>query len=400
MVFKNSLLKQKSVEIKGFKDILPGFEPPLNNSCRYIPVYEPDLEGNELKYITECVKSSWISSRGAYVNKFEKSFSSFCSVRFGIACSSGTSALHLALAAIGVGPNEEVILPVFTMIATANAVAYTGATPVFVDANPNNWNIDADRIEEKINNRTRAIIVVHTYGYPVDMDKVIAIAKKHRLIIIEDAAEAHGAEYKGQKVGGLGDIACFSFYGNKIITTGEGGMLLTKNKKIARIVRILRDHGFSKKRHFWHKYTGFNYRMTNLQAAIGLAQMERVDELISRHIQQARLYRFSLKKVKGIALPPETKDRKNVFWLFTVLIRDTFKINRNQLRIRLANEGVETRAVFIPMHLQPIYYKKYYQGKFPVAEDLCRRGICLPSGARLKKSHIELITKLIKSYSA
>ena len=381
------------------KNILPDFEPPLNKNRSYIPVCEPDLEGNELKYITDCVKSTWISSLGLYVNKFEKSFSSFCNVKFGIACTSGTSALHLALAAIGLRPGEEVILPTFTMIATANAVTYAGATPVFIDANPNTWNIDVDKIEEKINNKTRAIIVVHTYGYPADMDKVIAIAKKHRLFVIEDAAEAHGAEYKGKKVGSLGDIACFSFYGNKIITTGEGGMLLTNNEKIARIVRILCDHGFSKKRHFWHQYIGFNYRMTNLQAAIGLAQVERVDKFIKNRIEHAQLYKFFLEKIKGIILPPDTRDRKNVFWMYSILISDDFKINRNQLRIQLASEGIETRTFFIPMHLQPVYYKKYYLGKFPVSEDLCRKGVCLPSGAMLKKNHIKLIASLIKNIS-
>lgn len=400
MIIKNSLLKEKSAEIKDGENILPDCEPLLDKARRYIPVCGPDLEGNELKYITDCVKTTWISSCGSYVNKFEKSFSSFCNVKFGIACSSGTSALHLALSAIGVGPGEEVILPTFTMIATANAVTYTGAIPVFIDASPESWNIDAGKIEEKINNKTRAIIVVHTYGYPADMDKIIVIAKRRHLFVIEDAAEAHGAEYKGKKAGSLGDVACFSFYGNKIITTGEGGMVLTNNKRVAGVIRTLRDHGFSKKRHFWHKYIGFNYRMTNLQAAIGLAQTERIDALIKRRIEHAELYKFFFREIKGVVLPPETEDRKGLFWMYTILISDDSKIGRNLLRVRLAGEGIETRSAFVPIHLQPVYYKRCYRGKYPVSEELCRKGICLPSGAMLKKSHIKLIAGLIKKYLA
>ncbi|MCK4648321.1 DegT/DnrJ/EryC1/StrS family aminotransferase, partial [bacterium] len=245
--------------------IIPGPEPKMKVK---IPVCEPKLEGNELKYVTECIKTNWISSRGDYIEKFEKMFSKCCGARYGIACTSGTTALHLALASLDIGKGDEVIIPAFTMIATANAITYTGARMVLVDSEPKTWNIDPEKIERKISKRTRAIIPVHTYGHPANMDKILALAKKYDLFIIEDACEAHGAEYKGRRIGSLGDVACFSFYANKIITTGEGGMLTTNNKEIAQRARTLRNYAFSQERHFWHKYLGFNYRMTNLQAAI------------------------------------------------------------------------------------------------------------------------------------
>ncbi|MDP3789898.1 MAG: DegT/DnrJ/EryC1/StrS family aminotransferase, partial [Candidatus Omnitrophota bacterium] len=257
------------------KDILPSSEPRLKPSIRKIPVSEPLLKGNELKYLTKCIKSNWISSAGNYVERFEKKFSRCCEAGYGIACTSGTTALHLALTGFGIGRGDEVIIPTFTMIATANAVSYTGAKPVLVDSEPRTWNIDPAKIEEKITRRTKAIIAVHTYGHPAEMDRIRAIAKRYRLFVIEDAAEAHGAEYKGKRAGSIGDAACFSFYANKIITTGEGGMITTNNKKFAEFTGNLRDHAFSKERHFWHKYLGYNYRMTNLQAAVGLAQAER-----------------------------------------------------------------------------------------------------------------------------
>lgn len=376
------------------KDILPGPEPRLNPSPllhKIIPVSEPLLIGNEKKYLLDCLKTNWISSAGSYVPKFERAFSRYCRVKYGIACSSGTAALHLALVACGITKGDEVIIPTFTMISTANAVTYTGAKVILVDVEPRTYNIDVDKIEEKITSRTKAIIIVHIYGHPADMDKILDIAKKYKLYVIEDAAEAHGAEYKGKKVGGIGDVGCFSFYGNKIITTGEGGMVITNNKKIAERAAYLRDHTFSKERHFWHKELGFNYRMTNLQAAVGVAQVEKIKELIKMKINIAKYYNSLLKGIAGITLPPNTRGIKNVYWLYSILIERDFAISRDRFRQSLAGQGIETRAFFIPIHLQPIYYKKHNRDKFFVAEELCRKGVCLPSGLTLKKSDIKYI---------
>lgn len=361
-----------------------------------IPVCEPKLAGNEWKYVSKCLRSNWISSAGGFIAKFENAFKRYCSARYALACSSGTAALHLALAALGIKNRDEVIVPTFTMIATANAVTYLGAKPVFVDAEPVTWNIDTAKIEAKITKRTKAIIAVHTYGFPADMDKIMSIAKKHNLFAIEDAAEAHGAEYKGRRVGSIGDVSCFSFYANKIITTGEGGMVTTNNKEIAKRVKILRDHAFSEERHFWHKYLGYNYRMTNLQAAIGLAQIERFKSLVEARIRNARYYNLLLKDVKGIGFPPEAKGIKNVFWMYSILIEDVFGLTRDALRAYLAQRGIETRTFFIPIHLQPIYFEARNRS-FPVALELCRKGIYLPSAATLTKKDIEYVAGCIKS---
>lgn len=379
------------------EELLPGPEPKLKLSPllhKIIPVCEPLLTGNEKKYILGCLKANWISSAGGYIPKFEKAFSRHCQVKYGIACSSGTAALHLALAACGITKDDEVIIPTFTMIATANAVTYTGAEVVLVDAEPRTYNIDVERIEEKITPHTKAIIVVHTYGHPADMDRILDIAKKYNLLVIEDAAEAHGAEYRGRKVGSIGDVGCFSFYGNKIVTTGEGGMVITNNRKIAQRAAYLRDHAFSQERHFWHKELGFNYRMTNLQAAVGLAQTERMNEFVRMKINIAKYYNSLLRNIEGITSPPYTKDIKNVYWMYSILVERDFGISRDELRQRLAKEGIETRTFFIPIHLQPIY-RKYNQDKFPVAEELCRKGLYLPSALTLKKRDIKYIVDTI-----
>lgn len=382
---------------KTIEHILPGPEPRLRPSLslhKIIPVCEPLLIGNEKKYILDCLKTNWISSAGSYIPRFEKAFSRYCEAKYGVACSSGTTALHLASAACSITKGDEVIIPTFTMIATANAVTYTGAKVVLADAEPRTYNINVNKIEEKITPRTKAIIVVHTYGHPADMDKILDIAKRYNLYVIEDAAEAHGAEYKGKKVGGLGDVACFSFYGNKIITTGEGGMVVTNNKRIAQATAYLRDHAFSKKRHFWHEDLGFNYRMTNLQAAVGLAQTEKISELVERKIKIVKDYNSLLKDINGITLPPYTAGIKNVYWMYSILIERDFGMSRDRLRQMLAENGIETRTFFIPIHLQPIYYKKN-QNRFPVAEELCRKGLYLPSGLTLKRKDIRYIVDTI-----
>jgi len=387
----------QKINIKPTRILLPESEPLLEKpeKGKIIPVCEPLLNGNESKYLVKCVRSNWISSKGDFIERFESAFKKIFNTRYAVTCSSGTAALHLALAALDIKEGDEVIIPTFTMIATANAITYLGGKPVLVDSDPVTWNIDPGKIEDMINKHTKAIIPVHTYGLPADMDEVVRIAKKYNLYVIEDAAEAHGAEYKQKMAGSIGDIGCFSFYGNKIITTGEGGMVITNMEKIARKVKILRDHGFSKERHFWHKYLGYNYRMTNLQAAIGLAQIERFKELAETRIKNSEYYSFLLRDIKGISLPPEVKGVKNAHWMYSILIEDDFGLTRDNLRKYLAKKGIETRTFFIPIHLQPIYHKKYKM-RFLIAEELCRKGMYLPSGPTLGIREIKYIAKCIR----
>lgn len=381
-------------DLASIAHIIPGPDPqvyPAPGAGRIIPVADTLLDGNELAYLTECIQSNWISSAGGFVARFENAFARAVDCEYGVACANGTVALHLALAALGIGEGDEVIIPTFTMIATANAVSYTGASPVLVDAEPETWNLDAGQIERRITPRTRAIVVVHTYGHPVNMDAVGRVASKYGVPVIEDAAEAHGAEYDGRRVGSLGDAATFSFYANKIITTGEGGMVTTNDGEIAAIARRLRDHAFSPERHFWHEYRGFNYRMTNLQAAIGLAQTERFDTLVEARRKNARLYSERLKGVPGLRLPGESAPARSVCWMYGLLVEEAFGPTRDELRARLASQGIETRTFFIPIHLQPIYFERFRGARFPVAEDLCKRGLYLPSGPSLTEADIEFV---------
>lgn len=388
--------------------VIPGREPELKISIpripvselelerKIIPVCEPTLGGNEARYVADCLSTNWISSAGKYINLFEQEFSRKASCEHGIACVSGTAALHLIMAALGVGPGDEVILPTFTMIATAYAVSYTGARPVFVDSERRTWNMDIGQIEAKITERTKAIIVVHTYGHPVDMDPVLEIARRHNLYVVEDAAEAHGAEYKGRLVGNLGDAAAFSFYANKIITTGEGGMVTTNNAELAETVRTLRDHAFSKERHFWHKYIGYSFRMTNLQAAVGLAQTEQMDGFVAQRRRNAARYNSLLQDVPGLTLPVEEPWARNVYWMWSLLVENEFGLTRDELRRCLAEQGIETRTFFIPMHLQPIYYADYRDERYPVAEELCQRGLYLPSASSLTEQEIAFVVRAVK----
>lgn len=384
-------------------DIVPGKDPvvvprPINGGPeRIISVADVRLDGNELKYLTECVESNWISSGGEFVRRFESEFARAAGCRYAVACSSGTVSLHLVLAALGIGSGDEVIIPSFTMIATANAITYTGAKPTLVDSSSDDWNLDPSKLAEKITPRTRAIIPVHTYGRPVDMDSILQVGREHNLYVIEDAAEAHGASYKGRPTGSLGDAACFSFYANKIVTTGEGGMITTNDERIAALARQLRDHAFSHERHFWHKYLGFNYRMTNLQAAVGLAQTERLQSLVEKRRTTARLYSELLSSASGLLLPSETADSRSVFWMYGLLVEDEFGCSRDDLRRILAEAGIETRTFFIPIHLQPVYYESFIGQRFPVAEELCKRGLYLPSGPGLTESDIAYIAEKVLS---
>jgi len=363
-----------------------------------IPVCIPFIGEKELEYVVDCIKTNWISSKGKYVEEFERKFAEYCGCKFGVSTTSGTTALHLALASLGIKKGDEVIVPAFTMISSVFAVVYCGAKPVLVDAEPETWNMDVNKIEEKITDRTKAIMPVHIYGHPCDMDPILEIAEEHDLYVVEDAAEVHGAEYKGKKTGGIGDVGCFSFYGNKIITTGEGGMVVTNDKGVAARAMSLKDLAFSKERRFLHTDLGFNYRMTNIQAAIGLAQLEKIDELVERRRRNAHLYNSLLRDTKGIKLPIEREWAKNVYWMYSILIEDEFGMSRDELMEGLAKRGIETRTFFIPMHQQPVFRKMgLFEGeKYPVAEELSRKGMYLPSGSGLKEEQIKLICEEIK----
>lgn len=388
--------------------IIPGKDPELSVtikripvsqldlSSKIIPVCEPTLSGNEIKYVLDCLESNWISSAGKYIPAFEEKFAAECDCKYGIACANGTVALHLALAGLGLEPGDEVILPTFTMIATINAVTYTGATPVLVDSEACTWNMDVEQLAGKITPKTKAIIPMHTYGHPVDMDPLMELAEQYGLFVLEDAAEAHGAEYKGRRAGGLGHAAGFSFYANKIITTGEGGMITTNDAHLAALTQNLRDHAFSNERHFWHKYIGFNYRMTNLQAAVGLAQTEQMSQFIEDRRRNAALYTELLKELPGIVTPPEADWARNVFWMYSILVEDEFGLTRDQLRAYLARHGIETRTFFIPMHLQPIYHHAFKGQRYPVSEMLCQRGFYLPSASSLTYQQIRYIVDMMR----
>ena len=361
----------------------------------YFPVAEPKFGDAELRYVTECVLTGWVSSAGKFVTRFEEQFSEFCETKFAVSSSSGTTALHLSLVALGIGPGDEVIVPSFTFISTANAVTFTGAKPVFVDSEPHTWNINPVEIKKAITAKTKAIIPVHVYGHPADMSPILNIARKNNLAVVEDAAEAHGALYKEKKVGSFGDMGMFSFYGNKIITTGEGGMIVTDNEDLAEKMRILRDHGMDPERRYWHFVLGYNYRMTNIQAALGVGQMERIDQIVEQKRSNAALYNKGLQNIPGITLPPEATWAKNIYWLYSILIdEEEFGMSAKELGNKLKKKGIETRPLFPPVHQQPIYNTGQ---SLPVCEKLSRCGLSLPSSVNLNGDEIEKITNEIRN---
>lgn len=362
----------------------------------YFPVAQPVFEGNELRYVTDAVLSGWVSSAGSYITRFENEFAKFCKTKYAVACSNGTTALHLALLALGIGPGDEVIVPSLTFIATANAVRYVGATPVLVDVEPEYWQIDPASIEAAITKKTKAIIPVHLYGHPAKMDVIKKIAKKHKIFIIEDAAEAIGAEVYKQKVGSWGDLGIFSFYGNKIITTGEGGMVTTNNKKLAESLRVLRDHGMAKNRRYYHEVLGYNYRMTNIQAALGLAQLERIEQILKKKIKIADWYNQNLQNIPALSLQKEASWAKNVYWMFCILVDEKkLGFSRDTLIAKLKEVGVDTRPFFIPIHSQPIY-GEHRALPLPHSHHLGKIGINLPSSVSLTQNDIAVIAKKIK----
>lgn len=358
-----------------------------------ICVYKPSLTGNEKKYVNECIDTNWISSKGKFVPLFEQHFAKYTGIKYATGVCNGTVALHLALLALGVGPEDEVIVPTLTYIASVNAIRYTGATPVFVDSLEDSWQMDPEDIKKKISNRTRAIMVVHLYGHPCDMDKIISIAKKNSLFIIEDCAEAFGSLYKGKHVGSFGDISTYSFYGNKTITTGEGGMVVTNDETLYERVLHFKGQGLAKYREYWHDVVGYNYRMTNICAAIGLAQLEQADKFIEKKRKIAEWYKSGLKGLP-ITFHPEVGDVRHSYWMCSILVE--YPEQRDKLREFLLQAGIETRPVFYPVHTMPMYSTKYE--KHPIAESIGWRGINLPSWPGLTKEQVEFICKTIRKF--
>jgi perosamine synthetase len=359
-----------------------------------IMVAQPSLTGNEKKYVNDCLESTWISSHGKYINKFEETFSDYIGVKNSIATNNGTTALHLALVGLGLKTGDEVIVPTVTYIATANAVKYCGATPVFVDVKQETMNINPNLIEEKISNRTRGIIPVHLYGHPADMVSINRVAKKHNLWVLEDAAEAHGAEVLGAKVGRLGTCATFSFFGNKIITTGEGGMITTNDDNLAEKLRILRGQGMDPNRRYWFQIIGYNYRMTNIQAAIGLAQMEAIERALSDRKRLAGWYNESLRDLSTIiSLPIEAPWAKHVYWMYTIYLRDGGEKNRDTIMQTLDEMGIETRPVFYPLHTLPPYQE---DNAYPVSDLWAQRGINLPTHRFLTRKDVSFIAESLQ----
>lgn len=353
----------------------------------HLPVAQPVLGEKELVNVTECILSGWISSTGRFVAEFERACAAACGTEHAVSTANGTVALHLALLALGVGPGDEVIVPTLTFIASANAVTYTGARPVFVDSEPRSWNIDPQAVARAITPRTKAVMVVHLYGHPCDMEAIAAICRPHGVALVEDAAEAFGSTYRGRPVGSLSDIATFSFFGNKIITTGEGGMITTTRRELAERCRLLRDHGMSPERRYWHTVLGYNYRMTNLQAAVGVAQVEKLEAIIAAKRRIAATYRLALRGLPGVDFPDEPAGTRSVFWLISVTIAPgAFGIGRDAVMARLKAQGIETRPVFPVVHRQPIYPGPH--APMPVADEVSDRGLSLPSDATLTEAEI------------
>lgn len=363
-----------------------------------IPVNEPLIEQKEYENILDCLKTGWISSEGKYIKEFEEKWSSYCGMKYGIAVSNGTTALEAAIWCLDLEPGSEIIMPTFTIISCAMAIIRNGHKPVLVDSEPRTWCMDTTKIEEKITDKTKAIMVVHIYGHPVDMDPVINIAQKYNLKIIEDAAEAHGAEYKSLKCGSFGDVSTFSFYANKLITTGEGGMVLTNNELYAERVRSFRNLCFKKERRFYHTELGNNYRLTNMQAAIGAAQTARINEIVEKKRKMGFLYLSLLKDVPNVQLPTEESWAKSVFWMFGIVLDENNKMDLSLFVEKLNGEGVQTRPFFLGMHEQPVFYEKglFLKENYPVADKLARRGLYLPSGLSLTKEQIETVADKVK----
>jgi perosamine synthetase len=369
----------------------------------FVPVNEPLLDGKEADYIGECLKGAWVSSEGPFVERFEQEFAARVGRKHGIAVCNGSAALDAAVLALEIGPGTEVILPTFTIISCASAVVRAGATPVVVDSDPRTWNMDVTQIEDRICSRTRAIMVVHIYGLPVDMEPVMALAEKHGLLVIEDAAEVIGQTYMGKPCGGFGDISTFSFYANKHVTTGEGGMIVTDDDGLARRCRDLRNLCFLPHKRFIHEELGWNYRMSNVQAAIGLAQLEKLDTHVARKRRMGRRYAALLADVPGLVLPlPSTSYAENIYWVYGLVLNDDMPFDAEHAMRLLAQQKIGTRPFFWPLHLQPALHKRglFAHETYPVAERLARRGFYVPSGLALTDLQMNRVAEAVRGLMA
>jgi perosamine synthetase len=371
-----------------------------------IPVNEPLVDGREVEYVVDCLRSGWISSAGRFLSELEQRWAAYCGRRYGIAVSNGTAALQLSVACLGLQPGDEVIMPTFTIISCALAVIYNGSRPVLVDSDPRTWVMDVAQLREKIGPKTRAIMPVHIYGHPVDMDPVLALAEQHRLAVIEDAAEAHGAEYLSarntsnptwRRCGSFGTLSCFSFYANKLITTGEGGMVLTDDLELAERARSLRNLAFQPDRRFYHRELGFNFRLTNLQAAVGLAQLERMDAIVARKRWIGEQYARRLKTRQGLSLPTEEAWARSVYWMYGVVVSEQTGMDARRFADALKQKGIETRPFFLGMHEQPalLQHGLFIDESYPVAERLARQGLYLPSGLALTEEQIDEVCNAV-----
>lgn len=381
---------------------IPGWVKHIKNPKvsrnNYIPVYSPILIGNEKKYVNQCLDEGWLSSKGSFVSLFEKKFSDYCHSRYAVACSSGTAALQLALATCNLQPKDEVIIPTFTMISTAFAVSYLGAKINFADCEIDTGNIDISDLEKKYNKYTKVIMPVDIYGCPCDYIKINKFAKSNKVTVVEDAAEAFGSEFSKKRVGSISDLTAFSLYVNKTITTGQGGIVTTSSKSVYNKLNKLNNYYFSSERHFWHKMIGYNFRISNLQAAVGLAQLEYVDKILERKRKIAQLYLELLKPVGEYISPLIVpKECRTNYWQIAYRLRFE-KYDTMKLRTILGQDGIETRSFFIPLHLQPPYYKPSNVGKFPNSELLAKTGFLLPSGPTVSPDQVQRISEIIVNY--
>lgn len=363
-----------------------------------IPVNEPVIGRREYEYVNECLQTGWISSEGRFIQEFETRWAAYCGMKYGVAVSNGTVALQAAVTCIDLKPGDEVIMPTFTIISCAQAVTMNGGVPVLVDAEPDTWCMDVKQIEAKITKRTRAIMPVHIYGHPVDMDLLLNLAKKYNLYVIEDAAEVHGGEYKNKKCGGFGDLSCFSFYANKIITTGEGGMVLTNDEDFATRLRKIRNLAFQKDRRFYHTELGNNFRLTNIQAAIGLAQLENIETSVEKKRWMGKAYFDRLRDIECIQLPVERDWAKNVYWMYGLVLRPMTGLTASQFAKMLEQKGIMTRPFFVGMHEQPVFHAMglFLGQHYEVAEYLSRYGLYLPSGLGITEEQIHTTCNAVR----
>lgn len=361
-----------------------------------LQVAAPTLAGNERAYVLDCIDSTWISSSGSYIDRFEAMFAAYCGVRHAIAVSNGTTALHLVCRAIGIGPGDEVIVPTLTFVATANAVRYCGGTPVFADVHPDTWTMDPRVVESLITPRTKAIIPVHLFGHPADMTALQAIADRHGLVVIEDAAQSPGAEVHGRRVGSIGLLASFSFFGNKILSTGEGGMITTSDDGLAAQIRMLKSQGMQPDHRYWFPVIGYNYRMTNVAAAIGLGQLEMIDWHLQRRQEVAAWYRERLSGTPGLTWQMPQPWAHDVWWMFTIVLDPSIPVERDAVKVELARHKIETRSVPYPLHQLPIYQEATAEQTFPVADHIAARGINLPTWAKVTREDVDEICGLVE----